>query len=51
MGSVEVSITVCCEDKIFTFRLGLLCAANLHSIKAATASSEEHSGSSPYKNR
>ena len=46
---VEVSITVCCVNTILTCRLGLLCAVNSHSIKAATTFSEECSGLSPYK--
>ena len=48
--AVEVSITVC-VNAILTCRLGLLCAANSHSIKAAMASSEECPELSPYNNR
>ena len=51
LGSVELSFTVCCVDKVFMCRLGLLCAANSCSIKAATACSEECPGWSPYKIR
>ena len=49
MRSVKVSVTVHYVYTILMHKLALLCIANCHSMRVATASSEVCSVLSPYK--